>query len=209
MSLNDEVEGRGPWMQTNSGGQFFPLDPRVEEIKANDIANGLALDCRYAGQGRIDRFYSVAEHCVKMARFAHEQHRPAQFCLAVLLHDAAEAYINDLNRATKQCIGGPYKALERSIQNKINEKYDLLILADYFQLAIKDLDRRIVPIEKAAIEPVETPWQHPWAYDKFGPEALEGLELSFWNPPEAKAQYLDALELFCHLNKRDIEGVPL
>jgi hypothetical protein len=48
-------------MQLSSGGRFWPLDPRQEDIHIEDIANGLALDCRYAGQCKIDSFYSVAE----------------------------------------------------------------------------------------------------------------------------------------------------
>jgi hypothetical protein len=53
------------WLQTNSGGRFYPFNPRVEDVNIADIAHALSLLCRYGGH--VDRFYSVAEHCVLMA----------------------------------------------------------------------------------------------------------------------------------------------
>ena len=55
-------ERGGDWMQTYSGFQFWPLDPRPEEIHVIDIAHSLANQCRYAGHCR--EFYSVAQHSV-------------------------------------------------------------------------------------------------------------------------------------------------
>ena len=45
----------GGWMQVYSGGKFYPLDPRPEEIFIEDIAHSLSLLCRYVGH--INRFY--------------------------------------------------------------------------------------------------------------------------------------------------------
>lgn len=56
---------RGDWMQTYTGRRFYPLDPRPDEIDPEDIAHALSLLCRYGGH--VDRFYSVAEHCVLMS----------------------------------------------------------------------------------------------------------------------------------------------
>lgn len=49
----------GDWMQTYSGRQYCPLDPRAEEVDDEDIAHHLGMICRYCGACR--RFYSVAE----------------------------------------------------------------------------------------------------------------------------------------------------
>jgi hypothetical protein len=37
---------RGNWQQTFTGRQFWPLDPRPEEVCADDIAHALSLQCR-------------------------------------------------------------------------------------------------------------------------------------------------------------------
>jgi hypothetical protein len=36
----------GRWMQTYSGKQFWPLDPRPEEIDIRDIAAALSKQCQ-------------------------------------------------------------------------------------------------------------------------------------------------------------------
>ena len=185
--MEDIVEGRiGSWMQTSLGGKFFPLDPRPEEIFISDIANGLALDCRYAGQGRVDRYYSVAEHSYHMAMYSYKTNGMPGLALAILLHDAAEAYLNDLPRAVKLAAGDGYKGMEERLQLMICGKYQVLhtYLARYAY--IKDLDNRMVPLEKAAI--LRHP--QPWVSDRFQP--LSGVEIRCFAPVVAKRLWLEA-----------------
>lgn len=174
----------GEWMHTSTGKRFFPQDPRAEEICIGDIANGLAMDCRYSGQGRVDRYYSVAEHCCHLARYALRDGAEPLVCFGTLMHDAAEGYINDLSRCTKHAIGAAYENLENNIQAVIHVKYGLDKLTPGERAYIKDLDRRIVPLEKAAI----MRYPQPWAYDQFKP--LDGVKIECWNPIYAKEQFL-------------------
>jgi hypothetical protein len=206
LKLDDIEQDRGPWMQLHSGGRFFPLDPRAEDIKADDIANGLALDCRYAGQGRVDRYYSVAEHCVHLASYAiaNDCNDP-EFALLMLLHDAPEAFINDLNRATKKAVGEAYERIEDNIHGAIFEKYRIDMTQERYE-RMKDLDRRIVPLEKAAIEPHPGAWHHPWAFDQFKNVALEGIIIMCWSPELAKEMWLCWLDILCERTGRTIEG---
>lgn len=181
----DEIEGRlGNWMHTSLGNKFFPADPRPEEVFIEDIANGLALDCRYAGQCRTDRFYSVAEHCLHMTSYAWDRGWPAEALLATLLHDAAEAYINDLPRAVKIAVGDGYAIIEGDLQTTIEHKFEIMSISYKWKDQIKDLDRGIVPVEKAAI------MEHtqPWAHDQFNP--LRGVVVQCWSPTEAKERFL-------------------
>ena len=181
----DEVEGRvGNWMHTSLGNKFFPADPRPEEVFIEDIANGLALDCRFAGQGDVERYYSVAEHCLLMAQYAWNCGWPAKALLATLLHDAAEAYLNDLPRAVKQAVGEGYITIEKCLQYVIECKFEIGSEADEWRAQIKDLDRCIVPVEKAAI----MTYPQPWAHDRFAP--LQGIIVKCWQPPEAKERFL-------------------
>ena len=62
------MERRGDWMQTHSGLRFYPLDPRPEDIRIEDIAHALPMICRF--NGHCSRFYSVAEHSLNVAAFA-------------------------------------------------------------------------------------------------------------------------------------------
>ena len=54
------------WILTNSGKHFDFADPQPDQIDILDIAQGLANECRYAGQCRV--FYSVAQVIVNSAK---------------------------------------------------------------------------------------------------------------------------------------------
>ena len=58
---------KGDWMQTFLGIQFWPMEPRVDEIQIEDIAHALSNQCRFAGH--CSTFYSVAQHSVMVARY--------------------------------------------------------------------------------------------------------------------------------------------
>lgn len=197
----DNTPGRkGNWMHCSLGGRFFPEDPRAEEVFISDIANGLALDCRYAGQGRVDRYYSVAEHCVHVSKYLQRFWGP-RVALVGLLHDAAEAYINDLARPTKIAVGSAYEDIEDAVQKVIYEKYigqchDVwfprgskdrvapMVFVSTCAEVVKDVDRRIVAMEKEAI--MRHP--QPWSFDRY--KRLEDIEIKCWSPDIAKWQWL-------------------
>ena len=96
--LPNADQGRvGDWIQTFSGGCFWPLDPRSSEVDIHDIAQSLAMTPRY--RGHTVRFYSVAEHSVLVSRAV-----PPEYALWGLLHDAAEAYTADIPSPLKRSI---------------------------------------------------------------------------------------------------------
>src|ERR1035437_1784040 len=108
---------RGDWMQVYSGARFYPLDPRPDEIDAADIAHALSLLCRYGGH--VDRFYSVAEHCVLMSRAVAPEN-----ALAALLHDATEAYVVDVPRPLKRCLRD-YAPIEAAVWRAIASRFSV------------------------------------------------------------------------------------
>lgn len=194
---HDLEEGRvGAWMQLScpfaaGRGRFFPQDPRPDDICISDIANGLALDCRYAGQGRVDRFYSVAEHSALMADYAVRDGQPPEACLAVLLHDASEAYTNDMIRAVKLGLGDDFRRMENKIQLCVWSHFNLCATAQKYATYIKDLDCRIIPIEKKAI----FRYPQPWAFDIYEP--LKGVTIKCYYPPSAKKVFLACYNQLC------------
>lgn len=40
---------RGDWIQTYTGRQFWPMNPRQEDVCIEDIAHALSMLCRYNG----------------------------------------------------------------------------------------------------------------------------------------------------------------
>ena len=193
--MKDAVPGRpGEWMQTSTGLRFFPLDPRERDICIADIANGLAMTCRYAGQINIDLFYSVAEHSVLIARYAHDTLRwPPKACLAALLHDASEAYLGDLTRAAKAAAGLGYRHVEAGVSRAIFSRYNCFKAFLDFQHKIKELDQRIIPTEKKMLVPLKV---LPWAHDKLKPLPVT---IECWGPRRAKGEFLQTYDQFIEL----------
>jgi 5'-deoxynucleotidase YfbR-like HD superfamily hydrolase len=125
--------GQSDWIQTFSGIQFWPLDPRPEELLIVDIAHALANMCRFTGH--VTEFYSVAQHSVlvanllesRMADGTRTQEEVRRIALWGLLHDASEAYMVDLARPLKRAplFGDLYRRFEKNLMAVICEAYGL------------------------------------------------------------------------------------
>jgi 5'-deoxynucleotidase YfbR-like HD superfamily hydrolase len=93
--MNTTTEQRsGDWFQTYTGLAFYPLDPRPDEIRIEDISHALSRICRFGGH--VKEFYSVAQHSVFVSHLV-----PPELALVGLLHDATEAYVGDMVRPLK------------------------------------------------------------------------------------------------------------
>jgi 5'-deoxynucleotidase YfbR-like HD superfamily hydrolase len=127
------------WIQTALGHKFDLFDPKFDVIKPYDIAHALSNLCRFTGH--CAEFYSIAEHCVRVSFRCEElvaqknlekigggkrPEDPQRAARWGLLHDAAEAYVNDLNSPLKH---QPqlllYREIEKNILNLIAERFEL------------------------------------------------------------------------------------
>lgn len=131
---------KGDWMQTFTGIQFWPIDPRPEEICIEDIAHALSNQCRYSGH--VKRFYSVAEHSVRVAWHIKPPHR-----FWGLMHDAPEAYLVDLARPLKHYsrLGDAYREIEEPLMKCICERFGL---SPAEPLEVKTADNELLITEK-------------------------------------------------------------
>jgi hypothetical protein len=163
-------------MQTFTGRQFYPLDPRPDEIDPADIGHALSLLCRYGGH--VDRFYSVAEHCVLMSEAVAPEN-----ALAALLHDATEAYVVDVPRPLKRQLAG-YREIEAGVWSAICLRFHV---AGDLPREVKDADDRILLTERNALMSRTT---HAWAQEGLDPL---GVVITGWSPLEAERRYLDRL----------------
>lgn len=136
------AERRGDWMQTISGVQFYPLDPRPEEVRIRDIAWSLARVCRFGGHILLDH-YSVAEHSVLVSRVL-----PRRLALQGLLHDATEAYCQDLVRPVKKGVGHAYADIEGAIWRAIAQRFGL---PEYLDVEVKQADDAVLLAEKKVL----------------------------------------------------------
>lgn len=166
---------RGDWIQTAMGRQFWPMDPRPHEIFIDDIAHALSMLCRFGGH--CLRFYSVAEHCVLLARAAEPPIK-----LWTLLHDAPEAYVLDVPTPLKPMLSN-YKQVEARIMQAIAFRFHLHC---GLPPRVKELDRAILSAERAQNM---TPTSFRWVVDDVPP--LD-VTLQFWSPERARAEFLDA-----------------
>lgn len=168
---------RGDWMQTSTGGRFYPSDPRPGDIDGRDIAHSLSLICRYAGH--ISRFYSVAEHCILMSHAVAPEN-----ALHALLHDATEAFISDVPKPVKNVLPG-YVALEERIWYAIAVKFgvDLIVPEEVHQA-----DKRILVNEIDVLMPGHENWPN-----LAGLERLP-VEVRAWSPARAELEYATRLK---------------
>lgn len=175
---------KGNFMQTWSGSLYWPLDPRAEEVHIEDLAHHLSQICRYTGA--CEEFYSVAEHSVHVSYIA-----PPEMALLGLLHDATEAYLNDLNRPVKHDpeLAG-YRRVEALNWRVIAARFGLpevmpedIHVADAAMLAA---ERRVL------MKPLPQVTTHAWMMGDVQPPAK--VDIWCWPPKFAKQMFLRRYE---------------
>lgn len=181
---------QGDWIQTYTGKQYWPIDPRPEDVDILDIAHALSMLCRFGGH--CLKFYSVAEHSVHIARWLYPQHG-ARVALCGLLHDATEAYVTDVPRPTKAFLQG-YKDIETRNWNMAAVRFGLP-----FKLPpqVKEADRRMLTDEASQnMAACDTEWSTTT-------EPL-GIELQYWSPERAKGEFIDCFRDYTFLIEREV-----
>ena len=165
-------EYEGNWISTLHVPYFHFLNPAPEEIDIRDIAHALALTCRYGGH--CSKFYSVAEHSVRMSYLVEDRSR-----LAALLHDAEEAYLPDIPRPIKNRMPEA-KELYIALEEAILTKFDAFG-ADWNQ--IKDMDNRLLMVEAKHLGVYNKEWA------ELGKEVYTPPPFG-WSWQEAEEKYL-------------------
>lgn len=102
---------------TVTGRRFDLSRPDPSDFVIFDIATGLANLSRFTGQ--VWPFYSVAQHSMLVAGMVFPTLRRR-----ALMHDASEAYLNDMSRHLKHSeqLAG-YREIEAKVQYVIDQKF--------------------------------------------------------------------------------------
>lgn len=173
MNAAEYVKKPKDWIQTFTGKQFWPTEPRAQDVDIIDIAHALSMKCRY--NGHCQRFYSVAEHSVIVSHFV-----PQGLALWGLLHDAAEAYLVDVPRPIKPFLTN-FKELEARVMVAICEHFDLPLAEPP---EVKRIDTAVLADEMAQL------MGKPPA-DWLLPEPALGVTIHAFNPEAAKMLFLE------------------
>jgi hypothetical protein len=198
-----EPNPRGGWIQTATGGRFYPLHPRPDEINMLDVAHALSNLCRFAGH--TYRFYSVAEHSLhvsrrveQLARESEHEHERADdavrtLALAALLHDAPEAFVVDLPRPIKHMPGFElYRLAENRIAACVCLRFGLPAGALDHPL-VKHADNELLFTERRDLLPPLPEGPALWAQGATGDAAaLPDLDLTSGLAPGEAAPLLVA-----------------
>lgn len=122
---------------TYSGDHFDPVRPEAGKIHIEDIAHALSLICR--GNGQVQTFFSVGQHCINCALEAEARGYSGRMALACLLHDAGESYMSDVPRPFKKHLK-EYRQLENRLLDVIYTKYLGSPLTEEEQQILKQID---------------------------------------------------------------------
>lgn len=126
---------------TYTNNLFYPLNPRTEEVRLEDIAHALSQMCR--ANGHFRSFYSVAQHSINCAQEASVRGWSYRLQLACLLHDASEAYISDITRPVKYYLD-EYKKIEQNLQKVIYERFGITDLTTEECQQIGEVDNALL-----------------------------------------------------------------
>lgn len=155
------------------GNRYYPLEGRIDQLDIEDIAHGLAYQCRFNGQ--TSDFYSVAQHSILVAQLL-----PDHLQLAGLLHDAGEAFLGDLVSPIKALLPD-FSRLEQAVSAQIAMHFAV----NFDAPAIKAADLRLLATEKRDLMPNSV---EAWS-------SLHGIEplserIIPWGPATAKNEFL-------------------
>lgn len=201
-------------IMTYTGVLLDPWCLRPDQVRVKDIAHSLALQCRFVGHST--RHYSIAEHCMNVARLLKEEGATSATQLAGLIHDAAEYVLGDVASPTKQHLPS-YRDAEHRAEAAIRE---VLIPADARSQIdwnlVKRADRIMLVTEARDIM-AQVPYE--WAsgsktIPRWGRKIPRRMLLPRWRAERAwlrqlkhlQQQVVHDLKMFDALERLDIPG---
>lgn len=175
-------------IQTFTGLEFYPLDPKPSNISPLDVAHALSLKCRYTGH--CEFFFSVAQHSVLLADWVAHLGGSVVDQRWALMHDASEAYLPDVAGPIKRHIPG-FCEIEDRVLRAVAERFHLPWPKNPW---ITDLDRNFYWRERRVLlKDVDWCSQDP---ELVTGEMVDTIPIEHWTPERAKQEFW---VMFCHL----------
>lgn len=182
------------YIRTYTGVEFDLLNPTPDMVRLEDIAWSIAKLQRFTGHCRgynNGQDYSVAEHSVLGAQTLSLPENQ-ELAFQYLMHDAHEAYTNDVSSPAKEAmrklsreLGVPcvWDMFERRIECVVRERFGLPHDLDP---RVKEIDRRMGTTEKWYL-----------SYPVGREDSAERFTLTTprcWTPREARVHFLSAFK---------------
>lgn len=128
------------YIQTFTGRFVRPLELTPDDIDIVDIAHSLSMKTRWAGMSR--EYFSVAQHCFLTSVYCIDP-------LWGLLHDASEAYLNDIPTGVKLQLPR-FEVIEDRAHYCVSQAFDL---PWPMPACVKVVDRRMLVTEQRDLMP--------------------------------------------------------
>lgn len=123
----------------------------------------LSLLCR--GNGHVQTFFSVGQHCIACAKEAQARGLSARLVLACLIHDASECYMSDVPRPFKQTLP-EYNRLEDQLLDMIYTHFLGSTLDNAEQEILKDIDNAMLWYDLTYLLHEKQPLPKPQVHDE-------------------------------------------
>lgn len=182
----DELVLKPNYIITYTKKQMSPTAPQPGDIDIKDIAHCLSYMCR--ANGHIRSFYSVAQHCISCYHEAKARGYTDKVCLALLLHDASEAYLADITRPVKKSLN-TYLEIESVLQTTIYRKYGLESFSQKETELIDEIDNCMLQHEFINLADIKI------FHREF--KLYYNHDFSFRPFEEVEREYLDIFEGLC------------
>lgn len=128
------------------------LDPDPASFDLSEIFRALSRLPRFTGHG--DTVVTVGNHLLTCLAIAARRGEPVEVRRAVLMHDAAEAYLGDVSSPLKALLP-EYRAIEARMEAAIFERFKISTL---YKSRVRAIDLMALALEKREVMPTAGPW---------------------------------------------------
>lgn len=176
------------YIGTFTNKKFHFMNPSVDEVCIEDIAQALSMNCRYSGH--VKQFYSVAEHSCLLADLVWHQTNDIFQAFDTLLHDASEAYLTDVPRPIKPHLIN-YMDIEAKAERVIQQALGCRPMNDL----IKHIDTHVCGTEAKQLFKTVPTWCDD--YDHID------ITVQGWMPDRARSEFMERYEMYmpAHLRR--------
>jgi 5'-deoxynucleotidase YfbR-like HD superfamily hydrolase len=146
------------WIMTYTGKHLHAFDPKFDQICIVDIAHALSKNNRFTGHCFYN--YTVGQHSLYVYKVLRDLGCDKTTLLMGLLHDASEAYIQDIAKPFKEFLFD-YQELEELLQDMIYMKYLGFIPTKEQYAIVKYADEILLFNEIKQLMPKDNDWNIP------------------------------------------------
>jgi uncharacterized protein len=162
------------WMLTSTGAEYHLVGPTAlapcgRPVDIRDVAHHLAIVNQF--NGATSRPYSVAEHSLLCLDIARRAGASVYVQMAALLHDAHEAYTNDLISPAKVAVNSfsmstsgiaAWGLFEAEHAKAVREHFKLLSVFAGHRALLRSIDTQALATARRDLTPFDAGRHLPW-----------------------------------------------